>query len=526
MLPGKNYKPEDYLEILWRRRLIIGVPLVLFTIATAIYARSLPNLYRSEATILVVPQRVPESYIHSTVTARIEERLTSMSQQITSRARLERLIQDFDLYREERSVKPMEDVVEQMRKDISIDIDRARRAQGGAFRIGFVARSATSAMQVSEKLASMFIEENLRDRAVLAEQTSQFLDTQLEQARARLEEQEEALEAYRLQHGPEMPAQLQSNIQVLQNTQMQLQALRDGIARDHDRRLVLERLLTDASTPIVSPAPPAEPQAPAASAAQQLEAARVALQALELKYTAEHPDLQRARRFVGELEEKARLEAALGMPTDPVIVASGAELNRRRRVSQLKADLAALDLQVNRKEQEETRLVGQVALYQQRIEAAPTRESELVQLNRDYNTMNEVYQKLLAKKQDSEVAANLERRQIGEQFRVIDPARLPATAFSPNRPRLHFLGALAGLAFGLVLAGLIEYRDTAVRSEEDVVSAIALPVLALVPSMISERDRVRQRRQRVVAVCATTALVLVCAAVFVWRTGLLPGQVG
>jgi capsular polysaccharide biosynthesis protein len=195
-------------------------------------------------------------------------------------------------------------------------------------------------------------------------------------------------------------------------------------------------------------------------------------------------------------------------------------------VSQLKADLAALDLQVKRKEQEEGRLEQQVALYQSRIEAAPTRESELVQLNRDYNTLNEVYQKLLAKKQDSEVAANLERRQIGEQFRVIDPARLPATPFSPNRPRLHFLGALAGLAFGLVLAGLIEYRDTAVRSEEDVVSAIALPVLALVPKMMSERDRVRQRRQRMVAVCATTAVVLLCAAVFVWRTGLLPGQVG
>ena len=119
--------------------------------------------------------------------------------------------------------------------------------------------------------------------------------------------------------------------------------------------------------------------------------------------------------------------------------------------------------------------------YQKRIEAAPKRVSELTELTRDYETFQKSYQSLLAKKEDSNVSANLERRQIGEQFKILDPARMPERPASPNRPMLQALGVAAGIGLGLALAALIEYLDKRLKSEADVKAALNLMVLATVP---------------------------------------------
>ena len=220
-------------------------------VSVAAWARTLPNLYHSETLILVVPQRVPESYVRSTVTTRIEDRLQSITQQILSRTRLERIIQDFNLYADERRTAIMEDIVERMRKEIEVQV-----VKGDAFRVGFTSDEARTAMRVTERLASLFIEENLRDREVLAEGTNQFLEAQLEDARRRLIENEKRLEDYRRQHSGELPTQLEANMQGQHNIEMQLQALLESVNRDRDRRLALERLLADANTPDPVAPPP------------------------------------------------------------------------------------------------------------------------------------------------------------------------------------------------------------------------------------------------------------------------------
>ncbi len=138
----------------------------------------------------------------------------------------------------------MEDIVERMRKEIEVQV-----VKGDAFRVGFTSSDARTAMRVTERLASLFIEENLRDREVLAEGTNQFLEAQLEDARRRLIENEKRLEDYRSQHSGELPTQLEANIQGQHNIEMQLQALLESVNRDRDRRLALERLLADANTP-------------------------------------------------------------------------------------------------------------------------------------------------------------------------------------------------------------------------------------------------------------------------------------
>src|SRR5262249_30992731 len=151
-------------------------------------------------------------------------------------------------------------------------------------------------------------------------------------------------------------------------------------------------------------------------------------------------------------------------------------------------EIENLDSLIREKEGEQERLTGEIAGYQRRIAAVPIRESELAELMRDYETLQKTYTSLLARREDSKTAADLERRQIGEQFRVLDPARAPEKPTSPNRPQLYAVGVVLGLAIGLGLTALLEYLDTSLKTEDDVVQALALPVLALIPLMEPTRQ--------------------------------------
>lgn len=514
MIPGKQYTPELVLGIAWRRKWLILVPALVIASVVGVVTYNLPNLYRSDTLILVVPQRVPESYVRSTITTRIEDRLQSISQQILSRTRLERIIQDFNLYAERRQTDIMEDIVEGMRRNIVIDIVR-----GDAFRVTFTGEDPRITMRVTERLASFFIDESLRDREVLAQGTSQFLDSQLQDARRRLIENEEKLAEYRRQHDGQLPTQLEGNMQGLHNTEMQLQALIDSANRDRDRHLLLERMLADLNVAAAVP-PPVAPAlgdagVPTPPVRQQLEVAESALRAMLLRLTSEHPDVVSLRRSVTELQKRAEAEAA-AVPMTVSAPPSPAETARLNRVREAQAELERLAVEIRSKEATEQRLRGAIAEYQTRIEAAPGRDSELAELMRDYSTFQATYTSLLTKQQESQIAANLERRQIGEQFRVLDAARLPEKPSSPNRPVIYMLGLLGAVAVGLALAGLAEYLDRGLRSEEDVRLALALPVLATIPLMANAGSH-RRRRAIVVGSAAAALIALVSAAAVAWR---------
>ena len=484
MLPGRKYGPEQILALAWQRRWVIVVPLFLVTAGAAVYARALPDMFRSETTILVVPQRVPESYVRATVTSRIEDRLQSLRQQILSRARLEQIIQEFKLYPQARVTEPIEQIVERMRSAVLVDIVR-----GDAFIIAYTSTDRLSAKLVVERLASLFIEENLREREVLADGTSDFLETQLVQARQRLEEHEEKLAAYRRQYSGELPSQLDSNLQILHSLNLQAQEISNDIERDRDRMMVLDRALIEVSEPsLLGAAPSSGAAVMSSSALTRLETARTALDQLRTRLKPEHPDVGAARRLVAELERQVAAEGspqpamAEGMPS----VTTPASAARQRRAQEVRLEKDNLAGQITRKQLEEQRIRDLVNLYQTRVEGTPARETELIGLTRDYETLQSLYTSLLAKKEESVVAANLERRQVGEQFRVLDPARVPEQPHSPNRTRINLLGVVAGLVIGLGLAAFIEYRDATVKTEDDILTCLALPMLAAIPVLAVE----------------------------------------
>jgi polysaccharide chain length determinant protein (PEP-CTERM system associated) len=536
MIPGKRYTPEVLLRIGWRHRWLIVVPLTLIASLTFAVSRYLPNRYRSETTILVVPQQIPEDYVRPTVTVRLEDRLASINQQILSRTRLEQIVREFNLYAEERQSLIMEDVIEQMRtRDIEIQTTpgSADRRQSAAptFLISYTGSDARTVMRVTERLASLFIEENLRDRTALVEGTSQFLEAQLLDARNRLIEQEKRLETYRQQHAGELPSQLNTNMQAIQNIQLQIQTLTQSVSQDRDRRLMLDRLLTETAT-LVPPPPVVTKQmandGPATlTLAQQLELARAELRALELRLKPRHPDIAGMRRTVAELERKAEAEA-LQQPLSPdsesaAAVSDPLEQQRQSRMRDMAAERSTLDRRIVEKEAEEKRLRDVLASYQVRIAAVPARETELVELTRDYETLREVYTNLLSKSENARAAANLERRQIGEQFKILDPARLPERPISPNRPQINSMGAIAGFAAGLGLVLLVEYRDRSFRTEADVLDALSLPVLALIPRMMSiaERRRRRVRRWLVRFALGAAIVALAFGILVILRLGLV-----
>jgi polysaccharide chain length determinant protein (PEP-CTERM system associated) len=508
VLPGKVYTPEAVLEVAWRYKWLIVLPFVLVATGVVVYSQMLPNLYRSETLIMVVPQRIPDTYIRSTVTSRIEDRLRSISEQILSRTKLEAVILDFDLYPQQRLRLPMEEVVDIMREQIDVEPVR-----GDMFRIAFVARDAEVASRVVTRLADMYIEENQRDRTIIAEDTSEFLASQLAEAKARLLEHERKLETYRLRHSGELPSQFQSNLQMIQATHVQLQSLADGIGRDRDRRLALESTMAEAKKGgVPSMADRAAlglpPEPPGLSLVDQLEKARGELWELQRRLTTSHPDVAAKARQVEDLEARA---AAHPIPVDPLAEAAGkAATAREEQVRQIEAEITKLDLQIAEREQEQARLNGVIAEYRKRVDAVPTRETEMTELMRDYDTLQKTYTSLLQSQQGATIAANLERRQIGEQFKVLDPARPAERPISPDRLRLNLLGALVGLGLGLGLAALMEYRDTTFRAEEDVLQVLALPVLAVIPLMESPRDQ-RARRLRI-------AFTSVAGLVVVWIT--------
>ena len=508
LVTAKQPTPDAILKFGWRRKWQIALTAVVVAAAASWWIHRLPDRYRSDALLQVVSQRVPEAFVRSTVTTRANDRLQSITQQILSRTELERIIREFDLYADRRKTAAMQDIVDSMRtRDIEI-----RPVKGDAFRLGFTATSPDVAMRVVDRLVSLFIVQTSADRAALTEGTDRFLEGQLEDARRKLIDNETKLTEYRRRHNGELPTQLEANVRGLHNTEMQMQVLADSLNRDRDRQLALERSLKEANLSELietrARRGAADPSTP--TAIEQLERAQASLKDMQSTLTEQHPDTIAMKQTIAELRKRAEAESARQAESAE---ANAADALRRSRLDELRAELSAVERQIAQKTADGERLSRALHNYQTRIEGAPTREADLAVLTRDYDTLQQTYRGLLVKKQESGIAANLERQQTGAHFKVLDPARLPEQPSAPNRERLYAIAVLGGLAIGLMFAGILERFDPRLRTQDDVFGALGLPVLAAIPLVSARRSSVR-RAATVGAVCTA---ILVCVAALAWR---------
>jgi hypothetical protein len=350
---------------------------------------------------------VPDNFVQSTVTLRTAERLDELSLQVTSRTNLEQIIREFQLYPEAQASLPMEDVVAQMRSAVEVELERPRMGPRGpepehAFHVRFKHRDPNTAAQVTQRLGSLFVDMNARDRGALAGATEQFLGTKLAEARTRLEAQERRLEDYRQRHGNELPTQMQANLQVIQSTQYQIQGLVRSIARDRDREMMLERLYGEAQNE-PAPTPALVPQSSTTDIpviARPSSNWRRHVPRWRPSRCASGPSIPTIRAKRGSPSSNGRRRPRHRRPPIPASLCHDTRrVRRRERLRQMAAEIESLDRQTS-----SSRRRGRLRASSPNTSAASRRariESEWVLLTRDYDTLQASYRDLLSKSEAS-----------------------------------------------------------------------------------------------------------------------------
>ena len=534
-----NMETSDYLDILRRRKWYIVFSILVILFGASVYSVVAPEKYKSSTTILVIPQRVPEGYVRSTISSRVDEHLSTIWQQVLSRTRLLAVMDELGLYKEERKKLPAEVVVEMMRKTVEIKIASASNRAGGrrgsressedAFTLTVTHENPQMAMMTASRLASFFIDENLRSREQQAVGTSEFLESQLQATKRRLEAQEEKVKQYKLQFMGELPQQLQANLQILSRLQEQMRNNSDATRQAQDRKVyieaqagVLEAQLSaqmSAAERAAREAATGGPEAPFSGVGSstttlgiELSAKKSQLAALSAKYTENYPEIRRLKQEVAQLEKQLAdaivQEGSAGngaVPSRQLPTAgSGASSQapgamQRDEILRLRAQRTSIDSEIASLRKDRQGIEKTIAGLEARIEQSPRREQEMVALTRDYENLRASYDDLLKKKLDAEVSQNLEKRQKGEQFQILDPADLPQEPFTPNRPKVFGIAFAVALFVGFGGAIGMEMLNPTLRGKRDFQHFFQVPVFASIPVIRDTEYEARKSYHKTVA---------------------------
>jgi len=457
-----------------------------------------PESYRSSTLILVESQKIPEDYVKALIGPNIEERLNSIQQQVMSRTLLTQMIQEFDLYPDAVRRDGNEAVIERLRKDIRVTTSATHSARGGvdAFAISFAHQNPQLAMKVTAKLASQFIDENLRSREQLVEGASEFIEQELAMAKERLEAQEKSLTLFKTKYMGELPEQVQANLSTLDRLSLQHGTTLDALQRAADRLSLIEKTFKEYEA--LGPTTAGTVQGPGGAVVVDTPLLRLkelekTLTTLAAEYKDNYPDIIALKQEIQSLKAQIGKTARENKESDKATTVMKEtkqpidtylrELGRQREESKL--EIASLKERL-------LRIKDQMKEYEARVEKAPAREQELMLLNRDYGNLKENYRSLLDKKLNARLSENLEKRQKGEQFRIIDPANLPQKPETPDRLKIMLLALALGCGLGVGAVVALESFRPVFRRSDDVESFLQLRVLASIPNFSSALGRMHK----------------------------------
>lgn len=467
---------DYYLDVFSRRKWLVG-GVLLFALAVAwITCLAMPKLYKSTTVIAVEQQKIPEHYVKGVVTGAPQDRLHTIQQFILSRTLLGRVIEQYHLA-PPQGEGTVDSVIDSMRKKISVTTTRDT-----VFSISFKHGDPAIAQKVTAALASSFIDETTKVREQLVEAANEFIEAELEKAKAELEAREKAIGEFKRENMGELPQQLEANLRALDRLQIQLLSHNESLSNRNDRLAMIEKAIKEYETTgtvsqdVAGPAGSAKAitGGPIASRVRELQQQLVKLRAT---FKDSYPDVVHLK------EEIARLQAMPDEPMAPVELAPTPtakktvdpylrELHRQR--DEIRLDLESLKDKV-------ARVSKDIKEYETRVEHAPAQEQKLQMLTRDYENMQKNFQALVDKKLNARVSENLERRQKGEQFRIIDPANLPTTPDSPDQVNIMLIGLILGCGGGVGLAFALEHLQGVIRRSEDAEGLLGLPVFATIP---------------------------------------------
>jgi polysaccharide chain length determinant protein (PEP-CTERM system associated) len=531
-LPEETEDLKETLTNVWqvakRRRWWILSTFSFVTVAAILLSYILPAEYRSDATILVEQQQVPERYVTPTSTTDLLQVLQPMTQDILSRARLLKIIDDLGLYSSEKKRMGPDELVDFMRKHITIEplISDTESRKANAFKISYLGSTAHATQDVVSRLTSLFIEENLKTQGQQAAGTTNFLADQLSAARASLEEQEKRLRDFKMEHLGELPEDQQGNVQILSGLQMQMQNTEAALARARQQQVYLESLLAQYRS--LAPKTGADLNAQATNQIPTLEKQLSDLRAkraeLAAQYTPEHPDVVNIDHQIAQtkdlLTSLKKNQKAASTDADTEAAAIQITDSDDPAVAQLKSQLKANQVEIANGVAESKQLQARIAEYQRRLNQTPVRQQQLADLQRDYDLSQKNYADLESKRTQSALATSLVQSQQGEQFRIVDPASLPTRPSSPDRRKMGLMGAVLGIALGAAWAMVLEMKETVFHTDKEVSQLFSLPFVMGIPLLRNAIEERRKARTRVLEWTGGSLLVtavLALEALVLWK---------
>jgi protein tyrosine kinase modulator len=476
--PQGMISPDEIFKIIIHRRWFIIIPFCLSMIVGSYLALTMQKIFEASTLILVEPQRVPTNYVRPIVSMDISSRLRTISEQVLSRTNIERIISTYKLFtKPDQASMFIEDKIATVRNRINVDVKESR-----TFSISFQGTDPEKVKNIANALASFFIDENLKDREQEAIGTSTFLDDELQSMRNKLEKSEDRLRKFRQMYMGALPDQLQTNLNMLASYDAQLldkqKALRDAKERlDQAAKQMSETSSMQSSLAGLDDAAFSDS---GAGGNAELESLKAKLAQLKTRYTDSYPDVLRLKNMIVKLEadEKKAAKATKADTDTPQIDYKALQKAQLAENHQQVKTLAATVAQLQKK----------IAEYQERVENTPKRQEQMLSIKRDYDNLKNIYNSLLNRKLEAEISVNMEKKQKGEQFRIIDPARLPEKPISPNMKRIFMMAIAVWLICSGGIVFLLEFLNTSYRSKEDLEATLKIPVLASVPRILQPKE--------------------------------------
>jgi polysaccharide chain length determinant protein (PEP-CTERM system associated) len=476
MLGHRALNVQDYIAILKRRWWIIAIPAILFPIVGYAITFLVQPLYISQTLVLIDQQKVPDTYVRPVVTEDLNNRLATMREQIQSRSRLQPIIERFNLFGGGKM--SMDDRIDLTRKNIEIRLIQSDLARTGGlpgFYISFKAPDARTAQLVCGEITSLFINENTNDRATSAAGTTDFLKAQLADAKAKLDEQAAVLAKFQQTYVGKLPGAESTNMNMLATLNTQLESSNQALARLAEQKSYAESMLTLQQQNQVSQSSAHGGVGPQ-DQQTQLQSLLKEEAELTARYKDEYPDVVSIRRKIADL----RQQIANAPPPAAATATTAPKPTDSMGLQQARMQLRAMDTEIVQKKRDQAAIQAQLRMYQERISSSPEVEEQYKSITRENQTAQNFYDELLVKMNQSKMATDLEKRQQGEQFRLMDEPNLPEAPMFPKRGVFVGGGLAAGLGLGLLIVGLLEYMDTALRSERDIWAFTKLPTLGVI----------------------------------------------
>jgi uncharacterized protein involved in exopolysaccharide biosynthesis len=488
MSENRELTMDDYLAMLRRRLGVILIPALLAPLAGFAVSYFFPAKYTSQSTVLVDPQKVPDTYVQPVITSDFTDRIQTLSQQVLSPSRLRPVIESLALAKPDEENKLIEDIQHNMSVEPVITsmsaagLSATKKKKPSAtdepvpgFNVNYTDSSAARAQKICNAMTSLIVEENLRSRAEVAQGTTDFLSRQVDDAKRALDEQDSKLAAFKKQYMGQLPGDSDNNMRMLMSLNTQLDATTQTLGRAQQDKAYAESMLAQQIASWKASRSSTNPQ----NLEQQLNQLQAQLLQLQARYTNDYPDVIKTKADIAEVEKKLKeINTASADPADSTEKASASE---PPEIRQLRLQLHQYQQVIDQATLDQKHLQNQIGVYQGRTAMSPNVEEQYKLLTRDNDNAQAFYKDLLAKKSSSGLATSMENQQEGEQMHILVSAGLPDSPSFPNRPIFAAGGLGVGLALGLIIAIWLEFSDKSIRTEKDAAAIMDLPLLISVP---------------------------------------------